>query len=152
MNLEVKEAIADGNGREFARLLRNYGLWSHYCGIKGYFTGHTLSETYVIEDESALMIDRAFSYLKRTQPNLYELLVLYYVKQKSPDEIYLILRKRHIRILPRKTYIHRKNYFEFNPAVDTALKYVTTQAICDLIRRGEQLIIERLRKDEAIPV
>ena len=40
---------------------------------------------------------------------------------------------------------HCSNYFRFNPAVDTALKYVTTQAICDLIRRGEQLILNQLR-------
>ncbi len=140
---EIICAISEDNSREYIRLLHNYGLWSRYFGCSGY-PGHTSSnQTYTISDESAMIIDKAFCELKQKQPNLYKLLNMFYIQCKSPDEIFLILKKQNKeqKIKPR----HCSNYFRFNPAVDTALRYVTTQAICDLIRRGEQLILNQLR-------
>lgn len=90
-----------------------------------------------------MIIDKAFCELKQKQPNLYKLLNMFYIQCKSPDEIFLILKKQN-KEQKIKTR-HCSNYFRFNPAVDTALRYVTTQAICDLIRRGEQLILNQLR-------
>ena len=142
---EISEAINAEKSAEYIRLLHNYGIWSRYFGCAGY-PGHTSSnQTYTISDESAMIIDKAFCELKQKQPNLYKLLNMFYIQNKSPDEIFLILKKQNKKkIKPRKPR-HCSNYFEFNPAVDTALKYVTTQAIYDLIRRGEQLILSQLR-------
>ena len=141
----IIEAIQDGYSSEYLSLLSNYGLWARYFGCSGY-PGHTSSnQTYTISDESAMIIDKAFCELKQKQPNLYMLLNMFYIQNKSPDEIFLILKKQNKKkIKPRKPR-HCSNYFEFNPAVDTALKYVTTQVICDLIKRGEQLILSQLR-------
>ncbi len=138
----IIEAIQDGYSSEYLSLLSNYGLWARYFGCSGY-PGHTSSnQTYTISDESAMIIDKAFCELKQKLPNLYKLLNMFYIQNKSPDEIFLILKKQNKKkIKPR----HCSNYFEFNPAVDTALKYVTTQVICDLIKRGEQLILSQLR-------
>lgn len=140
---EIICAIRNDNSREYIRLLFNYGLWSRYFGCAGY-PGHSSSQQVcTISDDSALIIDKAFGDLKSKQPNLYKLLNLYYIQCKSPDEIFLILKQQRREVkLKRK---HRRNYFEFNPATDTALRYVTTQAICDLIRRGEQLVLNQLR-------
>lgn len=141
----IIEAIQDGYSSEYLSLLSNYGLWARYFGCSGY-PGHTSSnQTYTISDESAMIIDKAFCELKQKLPNLYKLLNMFYIQNKSPDEIFLILKKQNKKkIKPRKPR-HCSNYFEFNPAVDTALKYVTTQVICDLIKRGEQLILSQLR-------
>lgn len=141
----IIEAIQDGYSSEYLSLLHNYGLWARYFGCSGY-PGHTSSnQTYTISDESAMIIDKAFCELKQKLPNLYKLLNMFYIQNKSPDEIFLILKKQNKKkIKPRKPR-HCSNYFEFNPAVDTALKYVTTQVICDLIKRGEQLILSQLR-------
>ena len=141
----IIEAIQDGYSSEYLSLLSNYGLWARYFGCSGY-PGHTSSnQTYTISDESAMIIDKAFCELKQKLPNLYKLLNMFYIQNKSPDEIFLILKKQNKKkIKPRKPR-HCSNYFEFNPVVDTALKYVTTQDICDLIKRGEQLILSQLR-------
>lgn len=141
----IIEAIQNGYSSEYLSLLHNYGLWARYFGCSGY-PGHTSSnQTYTISDESAMIIDKAFCELKQKLPNLYKLLNMFYIQNKSPDEIFLILKKQNKKkIKPRKPR-HCSNYFEFNPAVDTALKYVTTQVICDLIKRGEQLILSQLR-------
>ena len=141
----IIEAIHDGYSYDYLSLLHNYGLWARYFGCSGY-PGHTSSnQTYTISDESAMIIDKAFCELKQKLPNLYKLLNMFYIQNKSPDEIFLILKKQNKKkIKPRKPR-HCSNYFEFNPAVDTALKYVTTQVICDLIKRGEQLILSQLR-------
>ena len=141
----ILEAIQNGYSSEYLNLLHNYGLWSRYFGCSGYPGRTSANQTYTISDESAMIIDKAFCELKQKQPNLYMLLNMFYIQNKSPDEIFLILKKQNKKkIKPRKPR-HCSNYFEFNPAVDTALKYVTTQAIYDLIRRGEQLILSQLR-------
>ncbi|MGN0903055.1 MAG: hypothetical protein ACI4M9_07205 [Succinivibrio sp.] len=147
---EIQEAIAEDNSTEYFRLLRNYGLWSRYFGCSGYPSSSS-HQTYSISDESAMIVDKAFGELKKKQPNLFRLMNLHYVQCKSPDEIFLILKKQNKEqklLKPR----HRSNYFEFNPALDTALKYINTQAICDLLRRGEQIILDSLRSmnDESV--
>ena len=91
---EIREAITAESSAEYIRLLHNYGIWSRYFGCSGY-PGHTSSnQTYTISDESAMIIDKAFCELKQKQPNLYKLLNMFYIQCKSPDEIFLILKKQ----------------------------------------------------------
>ena len=92
---EIREAINAERSAEYIRLLHNYGIWSRYFGCSGY-PGHTSSnQTYTISDESAMIIDKAFCELKQKQPNLYKLLNMFYIQCKSPDEIFLILKKQN---------------------------------------------------------
>lgn len=75
----IKVHMADGYSRHFILLLEDYGRWCRYFGCKGHFKlGHKI-ESYFIDDESALIIDRAFQKLKDSRPMAFKVLDMYLV-------------------------------------------------------------------------
>lgn len=147
----VEEALAgEADSDVFARLLFNYGLWSRGGGCRGWFHGLISHESCVIDDESALLVDRAVqSILRERRPKLYVLFSMYYIRGFNEYEITSRLkRKRFIR-----SRVRRKDYFEYNYAADGALKYLTSSVVRDLIIYSERLIFEEMRqqiKGEAV--
>lgn len=144
MTEDLSEAVNVECSDEFCRLLYNYGLWSRYSGIKGYFHGNHKHENYVIDDETALEIDRAVMRLKQSRPKVYTLFYMYYVKGNNEFEI--LNQLKHGKVRFRK--LRRNNYFEYNHAIDGALKYLNADAVRGLIGFAEKYIQFELKRME----
>lgn len=75
----IKDHMADGYSRHFILLLEDYDRWCRYFGCKGHFKlGHKI-EGYFIDDDSALIIDRAFQKLKDSRPIAFKVLDMHLV-------------------------------------------------------------------------
>lgn len=146
----IKSSIEDGYSAPFISLLRNYGLWARYFGCVGYKTHGSSPESYIIDDDSALQVDKAVQrVLRERRPKLYVLFSMYYIRGFNEYEITSRLkRKKFIR-----SRVRRKDFFEYNYATDGALKYLTSSVVRDLIIYSERLIFEEMRqqiKGEAV--
>lgn len=87
----IKDHMADGYSRHFILLLEDYGRWCRYFGCKGHFKlGHKI-ESYFIDDESALIIDRSFQRLKDTRPKAFKVLDMHLVGGLDSLDISVIL-------------------------------------------------------------
>ena len=140
----VEEALAgEADSDVFARLLYNYGLWSRGGGCRGWFHGLISHESCVIDDDSALQVDKAVQrVLRERRPKLYVLFSMYYIRGFNEYEITSRLkRKKFIR-----SRVRRRDFFEYNYAIDGALKYLTSSVVRDLIIYSERLIFEEMRQ------
>lgn len=138
----INSALKSGlHSYDYANLLHNYGLWARYFGAVGYLHPGLSTETYIIDDESALIVDRAMQSLKDTRPNVYRLITLFYIRGLDEYDILSVIKG------PKKQKKHREfklNYFEFNPSVDCAIHYATAETIRDLLNLGESYIFRYL--------
>lgn len=73
----IEVALKGGYSNEYLRMLHNYGLWSRYFGAVGYLSGQNAKETYDIDDDSGLIIDRAMQMLKNANFRAFKLLEYY---------------------------------------------------------------------------
>ena len=145
MNVLLEDAIAAGpESGEFYLLLKNYGMWSKYFGCSGY--GAHSSEplpTPIIDDDTAMFVEKAAIKLKKTRPNVWRLFRLHYVNDLSPDKIASIIKAetKNNREPRRK---RRKNYFEYNAAIDSAIRHITASTVRDLLKIAERFIYAEL--------
>lgn len=109
----------------FVRALENWGKWSRYFGCMGYGHHGGCVDDYVIDDESALIIDKAFCELKETRPNMYLVLKFFYIGGLTEKQImYKIQRLRLVE--------------------DRSLKYANTFTIREILNNGEAEILNTL--------
>lgn len=88
----LDEYIAEGCTARFTALLDDYGAWSSWTGSPGYRTGTRRPGPRFIDDDSALIIDRIMSEVKRVNKKVYLILTMYYAKKLSPECIAVIMR------------------------------------------------------------
>ena len=62
----ILEAIQNGYSSEYLNLLHNYGLWARYFGAVGYLHPGLAHEDYIIDDDSALKVEKAMCWLKQS--------------------------------------------------------------------------------------
>ena len=138
MTRELQQAIKDGYSAEFCRLLMNYGIWSRYFGCTGYKSHHE-GVMAVIDDDTALQIDKAVLALKRARPNLYMLFRMSRINSLSE---YAIMNEI-------KYNTHNK--FCLDAEIKRYVKYLNAQAVRDLIVHAEKMLLnileEQLREE-----
>lgn len=124
----IRDAVKNGYSSDFIALLWEFGKWSRYFGCQGY-GGGARGESYVIDDESAAILDRVLCRLKREHPGLYLLFTRYYIGGMT--EMQIVREIRRLRLID-----------------DQCLRYANTVMIRERIQAGELWILEALRKDE----
>lgn len=87
----IKDHMADGYSHHFILLLEDYGRWCRYFGCKGHFKLENRIESYFIDDDSALVIDRAFQKLKDSRPMAFKVLDMYLVGGLDSLDISVLL-------------------------------------------------------------
>lgn len=139
---EILEATAGrANDREFERLIINWGLWARYSGIQGYSTGHQ-APSYAIGDDAALMVDAAMCRLREIKPLHHRLIVAYYVRGKSFDDI----KTAPWRVPWRSRGISRgANYYAVNLTAYLA-RTLGPADIKERIDAGLQIVFEFLKE------
>lgn len=145
MNVLLEDAIAAGpESGEFYLLLKNYGLWSRYFGCSGYGAHSTETlPTPIIDDDTAMFVEKAAIKLKKTRPNVWRVFRLHYADDLSPDKIASII-KAETKNNREPRYRRRKNYFEYNAAIDSALRHITANTVRDLLKIAERFIYTEL--------
>lgn len=145
MNILLEDALSHGpESGEFYLLLKNYGMWSKYFGCSGY--GAHSSEplpTPIIDDDTAMLVERGVIKLKKTRPNVWRLFRLHYVDDLSPDKIASRI-KAETKTNREPRYRRRKNYFEYRPGIDSALRHITANTVRDLLKIAEHFIYEQI--------
>lgn len=141
MNVLLEDAIAAGpKSGEFYLLLKNYGLWSRYFGCSGYGAHSTETlPTPIIDDDTAMTVERGVIKLKRTRPNVWRIFRLHYVDDLTPETIASRI-KAETRTNREPRYKRRKNYFEYNAAIDSAVRHITASTVRDLLKIAEGFI------------
>ena len=141
MNVLLEDAIAAGpKSGEFYLLLKNYGLWSRYFGCSGYGAHSTETlPTPIIGDDTAMTVERGVIKLKRTRPNVWRIFRLHYVDDLTPETIASRI-KAETRTNREPRYKRRKNYFEYNAAIDSAVRHITASTVRDLLKIAEGFI------------
>lgn len=139
----IKSSIEDGYSAPFISLLRNYGLWARYFGCVGYKTHGSSSESYIIDDESALIIDGAFGHLKQTRPNIFLLVRMYYINGWDEYDILSVIKEKPGR---KPKVKKRRNFFAVKSNEQGCLNYLNAQSVRELIIRGEKLIFDYLQE------
>lgn len=138
MTRELQQAIKDGYSAEFCRLLMNYGIWSRYFGCTGYKSHHE-GVMAVIDDDTALQIDKAVLLMKRERPNLY-----------------MLFRMSRINSLSEYAIMHEIKHnthhaFILTPETERAVRYLNAQAVRELIVHAEKMLLnileEQLREE-----
>lgn len=76
-----------GDDANFVSLVEDYGRWARYSGIGGYSTGHHRDGPKFIDDDSALVIDRAFGVIRKSHKRVYQVLEMYYIKRMDMLDI-----------------------------------------------------------------
>ena len=145
MNVLLEDAIAAGpESGEFYLLLKNYGMWSRYFGCSGY--GAHSSEplpTPIIDDDTAMFVEKAAIKLKKTRPNVWRVFRLHYAEDLTPEKISSRIRAE-TKNNREPRHKRRKNYFEYNAAIDSALRHITASCVRDLLKIAERFIYTEL--------
>lgn len=134
----IIEAIQDGYSSDYLSLLHNYGLWARYFGAVGYHCPATAHEDYIIDDESALVVEACMCWLKQTRPQVHKLLSMYYIRGLDEYDILSVLKE----CVTVKRVRHKDRY-DATP-YDDAVRYLTGSAVRDIIILGEKLVLAHL--------
>lgn len=137
----IIEAIQDGYSSDYLSLLHNYGLWARYFGAVGYHCPATAHEDYIIDDESALVIEACMCWLKQTRPQVYKLFSMYYIRGLDEYDILSVLKER---VTVKR--VRHKDRYDATP-YDDAVRYLTGSAVRDIIILGEKLVLDYLQKE-----
>jgi hypothetical protein len=137
----IIEAIQDGYSSDFLSLLHNYGLWARYFGAVGYHCPATAHEDYIIDDESALIVEACMCLLKQTRPQVHKLLSMYYIRGLDEYDILSVLKER---VTVKR--VRHKDRYDATP-YDDAVRYLTGSAVRDIIILGEKLVLDYLQKE-----
>lgn len=137
----IIEAIQDGYSSDYLSLLHNYGLWARYFGAVGYHCPATAHEDYIIDDESALIVEACMCWLKQTRPQVHKLLSMYYIRGLDEYDILSFLKER---VTVKR--VRHKDRYDATP-YDDAVRYLTGSAVRDIIILGEKLVLDYLQKE-----
>ncbi len=137
----IIEAIQDGYSSDYLSLLHNYGLWARYFGAVGYHCPATAHEDYIIDDESALIVEACMCWLKQTRPQVHKLLSMYYIRGLDEYDILSVLKER---VTVKR--VRHKDRYDATP-YDDAVRYLTGSAVRDIIILGEKLVLDYLQKE-----
>lgn len=137
----IIEAIQDGYSSDYLSLLHNYGLWARYFGAVGYHCPATAHEDYIIDDESALIVESCMCWLKQTRPQVYKLFSMYYIRGLDEYDILSVLKER---VTVKR--VRHKDRYDATP-YDDAVRYLTGSAVRDIIILGEKLVLDYLQKE-----
>lgn len=137
----IIEAIQDGYSSDYLSLLHNYGLWARYFGAVGYHCPATAHEDYIIDDESALVVEACMCWLKQTRPQVYKLFSMYYIRGLDEYDILSVLKER---VTVKR--VRHKDRYDATP-YDDAVRYLTGSAVRDIIILGEKLVLDYLQKE-----
>lgn len=132
----IQESIEDGYSEKYISLLTNYGLWARYFGAVGYLHPGLSSEPYIIDDDSALIVDRAMQKLKDSRPTVYNMMSMYYVRGLDEYDILSILKEKPYKLKKTRT----EGVYIACP-YDSAIRYLTGRAVRELIVLGERLVL-----------
>lgn len=137
----IIEAIQDGYSSDYLSLLHNYGLWARYFGAVGYHCPATAHEDYIIDDESALIVEACMCWLKQTRPQVHKLLSMYYIRGLDEYDILSVLKER---VTVKR--VRHKDRYDATP-YDDAVRYLTGSAVRNIIILGEKLVLDYLQKE-----
>lgn len=145
MNIILENALSHGaTSGEFYLLLQNYGIWSRYFGCGGYKVHSSeILPTAIIDDDTAMIVERAVVNLKKSRPNVWKVFSQHYIEGLTPEIITDRLRSEN-RVKPESFYKRRKNYYEARPAIDTALRHINASGVRGLLKIAESFIYEDL--------
>lgn len=135
----ILEAIQNGYSSEYLNLLHNYGLWARYFGAVGYLHPGLAHEDYIIDDDSALEVEKAMCWLKQSRPNVHRLFAMYYVRGLDEYDILSVLKER---VTVKR--VRHKDRYDATP-YDDAVRYLTGSAVRDIIVLGEKLVLDYLQ-------
>lgn len=142
MTRYIEDSISEGYSDKYVSMLINYGLWARYFGAVGYLHPGLSTETYIIDDDSALIVDRAMQKLKDSRPTVYLMLSMYYVRGLDEYDILSVLKEKSCK--RKKTRI--AGVYCACP-YDSAIRYLTGRAVRELIVLGERLVLDFLQKE-----
>lgn len=135
---------ADGWGH-LADLLQDFGRWARTQACKGFPGGHGTAEPYLLDDQSALVIDAAWGELRRAFPQIERLLRMYYIQGRDLGDIYSVLRRRGGR-KRRAGAVRRKDFYAVDLVTLGAQLCVNEQHISRLIDSGTMRIYRTLKE------
>lgn len=145
MNIILESALSHGAASgEFYLLLQNYGIWSRYFGCSGYKAHSSeILPTAIIDDDTAMLVERAVVKLKKSRPNVWKVFSQHYIEGLTPEIITDRLRSENWG-KTESLYKRRKNYYEARPAIDTALRHINASGVRGLLKIAESFIYEDL--------
>ena len=144
MNILLNEALASGpSSSSFHLLLQNYGWWSRCSGCTGYMshTSDSLPEV-IIDDDTAMLVERAVIKLRQSRPNVWRVFYLYYTKGLTQDEIASKIRRENP--VSEKRLKRRRGFFSYNPAVSDLIPHLTSETVNDMLALASRHIYENL--------
>lgn len=139
------EVLKKGFKREFFNLIEDWGKWSRYFGCMGYHSGLTSQEPHNIDDNTALILNDEFNWLKAKRPQLWWLIELHYIKGLSTSDIsYRYFKKDFYNV--RHGTSHGKNSFSADPIAMASYKLSDPKSIDIVLIDTLRLIYIRLKR------
>ena len=80
-------------------LIEQWGIWARFSGCRGYFHGDCSHDVVIIDDDTALELDRAMQSIKAKQHNLYKVLYKHFVQGMDCDDIVSTMRNLNTSVL-----------------------------------------------------
>lgn len=130
----IDECVEDEQG--IKSLFYNYGLWCRYFGCRGYYSPHSSHEDPIIDDDSALIIDRAMSILKIKNNNMYSILCLHYISGMDITSI-----KSNVKTLKKWSKMH------FNSDFISCMRYSTYDVYKTFLERSESVLVDLIKQE-----
>lgn len=121
MTSYIKSHLDEELSSAFIAMLYDYGAWSRYSGCCSYPRLFDKPESYSIDDESALILDRCFQELKNKSQVLFIVMMLHYQSKLDSLDI-------HVLISHKKRYRHlRLNSHLINDMINVGTQMIYTQ-------------------------
>ncbi len=89
----IHDALASGSYGDIYYLVSQWGIWSRGGCPQGYFKGNREQEILILDDESALVLDKAVMCLKLQNRKLYKILFRFFVLGLDCDDIVVLMSK-----------------------------------------------------------
>ena len=141
----LKDTLSKGFGLDFINLIEDWGRWSRYFGCIGYHSGHDSVAPKFITDETALILNEEFAWLKNNHKELWVLIELRYIKGLTVDTISNHYFKKN-SYNKTKGIIRNRNSVAVDPVLMGAYKLSNSKGIELVLNDTLRLIYVRLKR------
>lgn len=128
----INECLDDPEG--YHSLLMNYGIWARYFGCKGYHSEPVSREEAIIDDDSALIVDKAMSNLKKQDHDMCSMISLFYIHGLSVTAI-----MSNVKFNRKWAKTH------FNESFVNVMRYTSYEVFLLFLERSESVLRELIR-------
>lgn len=141
----LKDTLSKSYGSDFINLIEDWGRWSRYFGCIGYHSGHDSATPKNLTDETALILNTEFAWLKNNHKELWFLIELRYIKGLTVESIsnYYFKQKKYNKV---KGIERNRNSVAVDPVLMGAYKLSNSKGIELVLNDTLRLIYVRLKR------